>query len=126
MPPLVQHGLHSVDVIFGSAQSWAQLPSRPEIEREISLAVLAQSEIAEVTLGFYKPPRRVRKIDLTLAALDQINCMWHGFRARSADAPPPIPLHYFVIGFGQEPPDTWVDIEVHPGVARWDATQGGT
>jgi hypothetical protein len=122
----VQHGFHKINVIFGAPLSWAKLPSREEVERVISLAVLAQSEIADETLGFYKPPRRIGKLSITLAALDQIHCMWHGFRESPSISPPAIPLQYFIVGFGQKPPDTWVDIEVHPGLSTWDAYEDAT
>jgi len=116
------HSLRKIDFVPSLPSSWELFPSTIELQQQISLAILADSEVADVSLGFYKPPGRIREIIISHAARDQITCMWHGHRERGAKSPPVIPLRYFVFGFGQKPPDTWVDVEVHPGHEHWEAS----
>jgi hypothetical protein len=115
------HSFRQFDFVPTSPSSWNLFPSLIELQRQISLAILADCEVADVSLGFYKPPKRIREIIISYAARDQITCMWHGHRQRGAFSPPVIPLRYFVFGFGQDPPDTWADVEVHPGLEKWEA-----
>ena len=118
------HRVLTVELVSGSPPSWNQMPSLDDLKQQIAAAVLADSEIASKTLGFYSPPQRIRNVEISKAAWDQITCMWHGHRARGAISPPFIPLKYFVWGFGQMPPDTWADIEILPGVDNWDVPVG--
>ena len=116
----MSHRLHKLLLQPVFPSSWAGMPSQSSIKQQISLAVLADSELSSTALGFYTPPKRVREVILSSAAFDQIRSMWHGHRAASSISPPTIPLTYFVIGFGQSPPDSWVDIEVLPGLENWE------
>lgn len=111
--------LHSFKLAAVSPSLWATLPSLDSLNELISNAVLCDSEITNTSLGFYNPPERIRKISISIAAQDQIESMWHGHRTSGANSPPPIPLKYFVFGFGQKPPDTWVDVEIFPGLDDW-------
>lgn len=115
----MSHKLHSLSLIPVSPASWSTFPKAGELENLISNAVLSDSEITDTSLGFYKPPERVRNLNISVAAQDQIKSMWHGHRNSEAKSPPFIPLKYFVCAFGQKPPDTWVDIEVFPGLEDW-------
>src|SRR3546814_12044325 len=87
------------------------------------MGVLSDSEITKTRVGFYNPPKRIRKVAISDAAWDQITQMWHGHRKAGAASPPVIPLKYFVNGFGQNPPDTWADVEILPGVDSWELSR---
>ena len=99
--------------------TWNRKLSNNEIEEIIGTAILINSELLGRTLGFYKPPRRIRELKITAAAFDQIAYSWWGKRKSSSASPPAIPLKYYVYGFGQKQLDTWVDIEVLPGLDNW-------
>ena len=114
------HGVQTFKLVSGFPRSWDKRPTAADLEKQIAIAVLADCEVVGATLGFYGPPTRVRKVVICKAAHDQINTMWHGHRTADAESPPPIPLTYFVCAFGQNPPDSWVDVEVLPGLDRWD------
>ena len=111
--------LYSLNFVSTIPSTWVW-PSREELESYLSTAILLDSEITVKSLGFYKPPKRIRKLKISNAAYDQIEKMWWGHRDRDAESPPAIPLKYFVFGFGQNPPDNWVDVEMLPGVDDWD------
>jgi hypothetical protein len=115
----MSHKLHSLKLVPASPASWATFPNVQDLKKIISSAVLADSEITDTALGFYKPPKRVRNMRISVAAQDQIQLMWHGHRKSGAKSPPFIPLKYFVTAFGQNPPDTWVDVEIFPGLENW-------
>ena len=105
---------------FSSTPStWNRRLSKEEIEKLISSSILVDSKILERTLGLYKPPKRIREIRVTAAAHDQIAVMWWGSREPDAKSPPVILLKYYVYGFGQKPPDTWVDVEILPDLDNW-------
>ena len=103
-----------------SPETWNRKMTNEEIETIVATSILLDSEILERTLGFYKPAKRIREIRMTAAALDQIAYSWWGKRDHGAQSPPTIPLKYYVYGLGQKPPDTWVDVEVLPGVDEWE------
>ena len=113
------HRLRRLELVSGSPASWPVMPSAVELQQQIAMSVLSDSEITDVAIGFYSPPKRIRTVVISSAALDQISCMWHGHRKAGSGSPPVIPLRYFVTGFGQSPPDTWVDVEIFPGVDSW-------
>jgi hypothetical protein len=115
----MSHKLHSLNLVPVSPASWSAFPNAQELEKLISSAVLADSEITHTSIGFYKSPKRVRSLRISVAAQDQIKLMWYGHRKSGANSPPFIPLKYFVTAFGQNPPDTWVDIEIFPGLEDW-------
>src|SRR3546814_404325 len=79
------------------------MPSVADLQQQIAMAVLSDSEITKTRVGFYNPPKRIRKFAISDAAWDQITQMWHGHRKAGAASPPVIPLKYFVNGFGQIP-----------------------
>jgi hypothetical protein len=116
----MNHALVPFDLVAASPATWASMPNNEDLLRWVALAVLSHSELTGTSLGFDGTPGRIRNVTLTVAARDQINCMWHGHRAIEAHSPPSIPLKYFVTGFGQNAPDTWADIEVLPGLDRWE------
>jgi hypothetical protein len=117
-----EHALQDLLFISTNPERWEGLSDISGIKRQLTLAVLAHCELTEATLGFYKPPKEVRNVHLTLAAADQIHCMWHGHRSRGHAAPPSIPLKVYVTGCGQDVKgNTWADIEVHPCLSNWDA-----
>jgi|ERR1051325_5967798 hypothetical protein len=118
----MRHGLFSLDLAVVNPQAWDTLPSADHIKSEVARVLLANRDVLDTDTGV--DAKRVRKVVLTGAAWDQISCMWHGHRAKSALGPPQIPLKYFVCGYGQDGKgDSWVDIEVHPGVDEWEALE---
>lgn len=114
------HGVFSLDFKSFNIQNWSTFPSSEELKKEIAVAVLAHSEVTENALGFYTPPNEINNIDISAAALDQIQCMWHGHRQRVSISPPSIPLRLFVVGFGQDSGRSWASIEVLPGLDNWN------
>ena len=115
----MKHCLFNMNFVSTIPSTW-EWPSRKRLEELLSIAVLIDSEITDKSLGLYNPPERVRKLKISNSAYDQIRRMWWGHRDIGADSPPAIPLKYFVFGFGQNPPDNWVDIEILPGIDEWD------
>ncbi len=101
-------------------EKWDSLPNNAHLEQELSRAILAQNSIEGGVLGLFKEPNRVNKLIMTSAAREQILSYWHGHRKKGSNHPPAIPLKYFVSGFGQKDEDTWVDIEMYPGVDSWE------
>src|SRR3546814_2069638 len=68
------------------------MPSVADLQQQIAMAVLSDSEITKIRVGFYNPPKRIRKVAISDAAWDQITQMWHGHRKAGAASPPVIPL----------------------------------
>lgn len=116
----MSHKLHSFEFTSLVSESWDSFPDSAKLERQIAIAVLAHSELAQEALGFYAPPKEIREIKVTAAVFDQVQCMWHGHRNRGHMSPPPIPLKIFVFGFGQDARSTWASIEVLPGLDSWE------
>lgn len=114
------HGVHEIQFTSVTPEQWGTVPDADKLAAQIGQAVLAHSELSEVTLGLYQPPKEIREVRLTQAVHDLIHCMWHGHRERGRASPPPIPLKVFVFSYGQSDGHSWVSIEVHPGVDRWD------
>ena len=118
----MKHGLFSLDLTVANPQAWDTLPSPDHVRAEIARVLLANRDVADTDTGVNA--KRVRKVVLTGAASDQISCMWHGHRVRSKLGPPQIPLKYFISGYGQDGKgDSWVDVEIHPGVDEWEALE---
>lgn len=115
--------LRHLELVSGSPASWPSMPSVADLKQQIAMAVISDSEITDTAIGFYSPPKRIRNVRISDAALDQIACMWHGHRKAGSSSPPAIPLKYFVKGFGQVPSDTWADVEVLPGVDSWELSE---
>jgi hypothetical protein len=116
------HALKDLPFTSVTSERWDTLPDVPALRRQIAMAALARCELTDEALGLYTPPKEVREVQLTHAAADQIRCMWHGHRSSGSKAPPNIPLKLFVTGFGQDGNgNTWANIEVHPGLANWEA-----
>lgn len=99
--------------------AWLGYPTQENLCEEIAQAVLAHSEVLEKPLGFYVPPDEIREVRITVAALDQIRCMWHGHRKAGHQSPPVIPLSFFVYSFGQENGKSYACIEILPGLEAW-------
>lgn len=117
---LMAHKVLTLDFTSVIPDGWDGFPNPEKFRREIGLAVLAHSEIADEVLGMYRPPDEIREVHITAAAFDQVRCMWHGHRERGRGSPPSIPLKVFVCGFGQKSGHTWANIEVLPGMDNWD------
>lgn len=118
----MQHGFHELPFASLTSERWDSLPNLKLIEQQIASAALAHCEIAGYDLGLHSPPKEIREIRVTAAAVDQIQCIWWGHRERNRASPPTIPLKIFVTGAGQDGRGhTWADIEVHPGLDNWEA-----
>ena len=118
----MRHGLFSLDFAVVNPKAWDTLPAADHIRSEIARVLVANRDVVDTDTDTGVDAKRVREVLLTGAAWDQISWMWHGHRAKSALGPPRIPLKYFVCGYGQDGKgDSWVDVEVHPGVEEWEA-----
>jgi hypothetical protein len=115
-----QHRLRPLSFASLTSEHWESLPNLESIKRQIGDAILAQSEVYDEAIGFYSPPHEIRDIHLTHAAADQIRFMWHGHRKTGRRSPPTIPLKFFVTGFGQSNGRTCANVEIHPGMDRWE------
>lgn len=113
------HKIHSLNFNSLISESWDSFPDPEKLKKQIAIAILAHSELSEDELGFYAPPKEIREIRVTEAVFDQVRCMWHGHRSQGHQSPPPIPLKFFVFGFGQDAANTWASIEVLPGLEDW-------
>lgn len=118
---MTQHALKAFSFASLTAERWDSFPETATILKQVGEAILAQSEVSGEHLGFHAPPNEVREVRMTVAALDQIRCMWHGHREPGRHSPPAIPLRYFVTGFGQSNEKSWASVEVHPGADNWEA-----
>jgi hypothetical protein len=116
----MSHKMHSLNFTSLMSESWDSFPDPEKLKKQISMAVLAHSELTEEALGLYTPPEEIKEIRVTAAAFDQVWCMWHGHRDQGRKSPPPIPFKIFVFGFGQDSKGTWASIEVMPGLDNWD------
>src|SRR3546814_1433739 len=114
------HRLRLLELVSSEPAICEDMSSGADLQQQIAMAVLTDSEITKTRVGFYNPPKRILKVAISDAAWDQITQMWHGHRKAGAASPPVIPLKYFVNGFGQNPPDTWADVEILPGVDSWE------
>ncbi|WP_171941272.1 hypothetical protein [Herbaspirillum rubrisubalbicans] len=119
---MAQHELRTLAFASLTAERWDSFPETATISKQIGDAILAQSEVSGDHVGFYNPPDEIKEVKVTVAALDQIQCMWHGHRQPGRRSPPAIPLRYFVTGFGQENGKSWASVEVYPGVDNWEAS----
>ncbi|MEM5332181.1 hypothetical protein VSR34_37670 [Paraburkholderia sp. JHI2823] len=113
------HKVVSLNFTSLVSERWSGLPDIENLKKQLSVAVIAHSELYGVALGMYSPPKAIREVKISAAAADQIRCMWHGHREREQISPPPIPLKIFVFAMGQDTQGTWVSIEVHPGLDDW-------
>jgi hypothetical protein len=116
-----QHELTALSFASLTTERWDSFPEIATISKQIGEAILAQSEVSGDNVGLYTPPDEIREVKLTVAALDQIKCMWHGHREPGRRSPPTVPLRYFVTGFGQADGKSWANVEVHPGINNWEA-----
>lgn len=117
----MSHKVISLNFTSLIAERWDSLPDVEKLKAQLATAALAHSELNDIALGLYAPPKEVREVRITAAAADQIRCMWHGHRGRDQISPPVIPLKMFVFGTGQDSSGTWANIEVHPGMDEWEA-----
>src|SRR3546814_4295613 len=113
------HRLRLLELVSGAPASWEDMPSVADLQQQIAMAVLSDSVITKTRVGFYNPPKRIRKVAISDAAWDKITQMWNGHRKAGAASTPVIPLTYFVNGFGQTPPDLWLDLVILPWLYRW-------
>jgi hypothetical protein len=114
------HNVISLNFTSLVSVRWNSLPDIENLKKQLAIAVIAHSELHGIALGIYSPPKEVREVNISAAAADQIRCMWHGHREREQISPPLIPLKIFVFAMGQDAQETWVSIEVHPGLDNWD------
>lgn len=119
---MAQHELKALSFASLTAERWDSFPENAVISKQIGETILGQSEVSGNHVGFYAPPDEIREVRVTVAALDQIRCMWHGHREPGRRSPPAIPLRYFVTGFGQANGRSWASVEVHPGVGNWQVS----
>ncbi|HZZ77965.1 MAG TPA: hypothetical protein VFE62_05585 [Gemmataceae bacterium] len=117
----MQHNVTPLDFTFVVSERWSSLPDIENLKKQPATLAPAHSELHDVELGLYAPPKEIREVRIPAALADQIRCMWHGHRERDQIYPPVIPLKIFVWGMGQDQHGTWASTEVHPGMDDWDA-----
>lgn len=119
---MADHGFHELPFTSLTSERWDSLPDMKVIQQQIASSALAHCEVTGYNLGLYSPPKEIKELHVTVAAMDQIRSMWWGHRDRSRASPPIIPLKIFVTGAGQDGKGhTWASLEVHPGLDNWEA-----
>jgi hypothetical protein len=114
------HCFYELPFTSVTSERWDSLPDMKVIEQQIASAALAHCEVAGYHLGLYSPPKEIKEVRITVAAMDQIQCMWWGHRDHIRASPPTVPLKVFVTGAGQDGRGhSWASIEVHPGMDDW-------
>src|SRR3546814_2588394 len=95
------HRLRLLELVSGAPASWEDMPSVADLQQQIAMAVLSDSEITKTRVGFYNLPKRISKVAISDVAWDQITQMWHVHRKAGAASPLVIPLKYFVNEIGR-------------------------